>query len=115
MDFYRDWAAYKRGFGSQLGEFWLGNDHIHALTAQGRASAGALRPPRAPDLSPGPAGAGDPDPLAPRVVPPDFRKACHRASLGQVFSSSRWVLESEAGLLGCRPLWAQGQGYLRLR
>ncbi|XP_057355403.1 ficolin-1-like [Manis pentadactyla] len=33
--FYRDWAMYKRGFGSQLGEFWLGNDHIHALTAQG--------------------------------------------------------------------------------
>ncbi|KAI5935906.1 Ficolin-1 [Manis javanica] len=35
VDFYRDWATYKRGFGSQLGEFWLGNDHIHALTAQG--------------------------------------------------------------------------------
>ncbi|XP_062938225.1 ficolin-2-like isoform X2 [Cynocephalus volans] len=35
VDFYRDWAAYKRGFGSQLGEFWLGNDNIHALTAQG--------------------------------------------------------------------------------
>ncbi|XP_069917570.1 ficolin-2-like, partial [Oryctolagus cuniculus] len=35
VDFYRDWATYKQGFGSQLGEFWLGNDHIHALTAQG--------------------------------------------------------------------------------
>ncbi|XP_025215901.1 ficolin-2 isoform X1 [Theropithecus gelada] len=35
VDFYRDWAAYKRGFGSRLGEFWLGNDNIHALTAQG--------------------------------------------------------------------------------
>ncbi|XP_059514469.1 ficolin-2-like [Myotis daubentonii] len=35
VDFYRDWAAYKQGFGSQLGEFWLGNEHIHALTAQG--------------------------------------------------------------------------------
>lgn len=69
MDFYRDWAAYKRGFGSQLGEFWLGNDHIHALTAQGRALAGALRPPRAPDLSPGPAGAGDADPPPPGWSP----------------------------------------------
>ncbi|KAM9206466.1 LOW QUALITY PROTEIN: ficolin-2-like [Dugong dugon] len=34
VDFYQDWAAYKRGFGSQLGEF-LGNDNIHTLTAQG--------------------------------------------------------------------------------
>ncbi|XP_062938412.1 ficolin-1-like isoform X1 [Cynocephalus volans] len=35
VDFYRDWVAYKQGFGSQLGEFWQGNDNIHALTAQG--------------------------------------------------------------------------------
>ncbi|XP_045701983.1 ficolin-2-like isoform X2 [Phyllostomus hastatus] len=35
VDFFRDWAEYKQGFGSQLGEFWLGNDNIHALTAQG--------------------------------------------------------------------------------
>ncbi|XP_007453151.1 PREDICTED: ficolin-1-like [Lipotes vexillifer] len=35
VDFCRDWAAYQQGFGSQLGEFWLGNDNIHALTAQG--------------------------------------------------------------------------------
>ncbi|PNJ45176.1 FCN2 isoform 2 [Pongo abelii] len=35
VDFYRDWATYKQGFGSQLGEFWLGNDNIHTLTARG--------------------------------------------------------------------------------
>nr|XP_025837874.1 ficolin-2 isoform X1 [Vulpes vulpes] len=35
VDFFRDWASYKQGFGSQLGEFWLGNENIHALTAQG--------------------------------------------------------------------------------
>ncbi|XP_054853791.1 ficolin-2-like [Eublepharis macularius] len=35
VDFYRDWNAYKRGFGSQLTEFWLGNDNIHLLTSLG--------------------------------------------------------------------------------
>ncbi|CAK7290132.1 FCN1 [Vulpes lagopus] len=35
VDFFRDWASYKQGFGSQLGEFWLGNENIHALTSQG--------------------------------------------------------------------------------
>ncbi|XP_065198673.1 angiopoietin-related protein 7-like isoform X3 [Sycon ciliatum] len=34
VDFYRDWNAYKRGFGSAAGEFWLGLDILHYLTSQ---------------------------------------------------------------------------------
>ncbi|XP_007475322.2 ficolin-2 [Monodelphis domestica] len=34
VDFFRDWATYKRGFGSQLGEFWIGNENLHLLTVQ---------------------------------------------------------------------------------
>ncbi|CAH1271259.1 FCN1 [Branchiostoma lanceolatum] len=35
VDFYRGWDDYKRGFPSDMtGEFWLGNDKIHRLTAQ---------------------------------------------------------------------------------
>jgi len=33
VDFYVDWAAYKKGFGNLNGEFWLGNDNLHRLTA----------------------------------------------------------------------------------
>ena len=35
VDFYRDWADYKIGFGNVLGEFWLGLDYINDLTADG--------------------------------------------------------------------------------
>uniref|UniRef100_A0A8C0JE39 Fibrinogen C-terminal domain-containing protein n=1 Tax=Chelonoidis abingdonii TaxID=106734 RepID=A0A8C0JE39_CHEAB len=35
VDFHRNWDLYKRGFGNQLTEFWLGNDNIHLLTSLG--------------------------------------------------------------------------------
>ncbi|GFN86127.1 fibrinogen-related protein 3.2 [Plakobranchus ocellatus] len=35
VNFYRNWASYKRGFGSLQDEFWLGNERIHALTGNG--------------------------------------------------------------------------------
>ena len=33
VDFYRDWNDYVQGFGDKAGEFWLGLESIHQLTA----------------------------------------------------------------------------------
>lgn len=35
VDFFRDWAEYKWGFGNLEGEYWLGNEYIHQLTQSG--------------------------------------------------------------------------------
>ncbi|XP_071947541.1 uncharacterized protein [Antedon mediterranea] len=35
VDFYRNWTEYKEGFGNVNTEFWLGNEQINRLTADG--------------------------------------------------------------------------------
>ena len=36
VDFYREWEAYKEGFGTLDDEFWLGNKYLHELTGTTR-------------------------------------------------------------------------------
>ncbi|KAG8447446.1 hypothetical protein GDO86_014797, partial [Hymenochirus boettgeri] len=33
INFFRDWNSYKRGFGRQQSEFWLGNENLHLVTS----------------------------------------------------------------------------------
>ena len=33
VDFYLGWEDYRVGFGNLKGEFWLGNDNLHRMTA----------------------------------------------------------------------------------
>uniref|UniRef100_A0A8C5LVM1 Fibrinogen C-terminal domain-containing protein n=1 Tax=Leptobrachium leishanense TaxID=445787 RepID=A0A8C5LVM1_9ANUR len=35
VNFHQVWKAYKEGFGSPSGEYWLGNEFVHQLTTQG--------------------------------------------------------------------------------
>nr|AJQ21508.1 fibrinogen-related protein 12 [Mytilus galloprovincialis] len=34
-DFYRSWSDYKSGFGTVQTEYWLGNDNVHLISANG--------------------------------------------------------------------------------
>ncbi|KAK3766484.1 hypothetical protein RRG08_059302 [Elysia crispata] len=35
VDFNRDWASYREGFGTLDNDFWLGNEKIHIITSSG--------------------------------------------------------------------------------
>ena len=44
INFTRPWDDYKRGFGNlRHGDFWMGNDFIHALTNDPEVSPTTLR------------------------------------------------------------------------
>ncbi|XP_065058543.1 ficolin-1-like [Rhopilema esculentum] len=38
VDFFRDWDAYKQGFGDMDGNFWLGLEKLHKLAAPGKGA-----------------------------------------------------------------------------
>ena len=38
ITFNRGWTAYREGFGELDGDFWLGNDKLHRLTARGQVA-----------------------------------------------------------------------------
>ncbi|XP_059154950.1 ficolin-2-like [Physella acuta] len=35
ISFTRNWTDYKLGFGSYIGDFWLGNEFVHQMTSEG--------------------------------------------------------------------------------
>ena len=38
VDFYRNWASYKSGFGDVTGNFWIGLENVYKLAGPGRGA-----------------------------------------------------------------------------